>query len=113
MTFMISLSLWLFIPFKDANADISKYSDSEYYSVIQKLHAAGYRPPRYKNNFQKYVKNVEDIFTIKYPEEWKNKHILLVDDVITSGSTIFSCMKHTSSIRGCRVSVFSLGWAHN
>ena len=63
--------------------------------------------------FDHRIKNVEDIFTIKYPEEWKNKHILLVDDVITSGSTIFSCMKHTSSIRGCRVSVFSLGWAHN
>jgi uncharacterized secreted protein with C-terminal beta-propeller domain len=52
---LMSLSLWLFIPFKDANADVSQYADSEYYEVIQKLHAIGYRPPRYKNNFEKYV----------------------------------------------------------
>ena len=56
LSVIISLSLWLFIPLKDVNADISRYSDSEYYSVIQKLHAAGYRAPRYKNNFQKYVR---------------------------------------------------------
>ena len=56
LSVIISLSLWLFIPLKDANADISRYKDSEYYSVIQKLHEAGYRAPRYKNNFQKYVR---------------------------------------------------------
>ena len=70
-------------------------------------------PHQYKSNFVKRGKNVENIFTIRYPEEWKNKHIVLVDDVITSGSTMFSCMRLTTSIRGCRVSVFSLGWAHN
>lgn len=58
-------------------------------------------------------KNVDHIFEVRYPEEWKNKHILLVDDVITSGSTMFACMKCLFPIRGCRVSVFSLGWAHN
>ncbi len=56
LSVIISLSLWLFIPLKDANADISRYRDSEYYEVIQKLHAAGYRAPRYKNNFERYVK---------------------------------------------------------
>ncbi|MBR0443730.1 MAG: ComF family protein, partial [Clostridia bacterium] len=43
----------------------------------------------------------------------KGKHILLVDDVITTGSTLFECMKQLKPIRGCRVSVFALGWAHN
>ena len=56
LSVIISLSLWLFIPLKDANADISRYSDSEYYAIIQKLHAVGYRAPKYKNNFQKYVR---------------------------------------------------------
>ena len=66
-----------------------------------------------QSRFDKRSKNVENIFAIRYPEEWKNKHVLLVDDVITSGSTLLSCMKNTTSIRGCRVSVFALGWAHN
>lgn len=70
-------------------------------------------PHQSRSYFKDRIKNVDDIFRIQYPEEWKNKHVLLVDDVITSGSTIFSCMKQTSSIRGCRVSIFSLGWAHN
>lgn len=75
---------------------------------------------RVKNNahqsrllLEKRGKNVENIFAIRYPEEWKGKHILLVDDVITSGSTMYACMKCILPIRACKVSVFSLGWAHN
>ena len=62
--------------------------------------------------FDQRTENVKDLFAISHPEEWKGKHILLVDDVITSGSTVYECMKLLSSIRGCRVSVFALGWAH-
>ena len=75
---------------------------------------------RVKNNahqsrllLEKRGKNVENIFAIRYPEEWKGKHIMLVDDVITSGSTMYACMKCMLPIRACKVSVFSLGWAHN
>ena len=69
-------------------------------------------PHQSKAAFGQRMDNVKDLFAVRYPEEWKNKHIVLVDDGITSGSTIFSCMKHTTPIRGCRVSVFALGWAH-
>jgi predicted amidophosphoribosyltransferase len=70
-------------------------------------------PHQSRSQFDKREKNVQDLFAIRYPEEWKNKHILLVDDVITSGSTMMACMKQTTPIRGCRISVFALGWAHN
>ena len=66
-----------------------------------------------RSNFDKRHENVLDLFAMRYPEEWKNKHILLVDDVITSGATLFECMKQMTPIRGCRISVFALGWAHN
>ena len=66
-----------------------------------------------QSSFDKRLANTEELFGVRYPEEWKDKHILLVDDVITSGSTLFECMKQLSAIRGCRVSVFALGWAHN
>ena len=69
-------------------------------------------PHQSQARFEKRKGNVKNIFAVRFPEEWKNKHILLVDDVITSGSTLFSCMKCTTAIRGCRVSVFALGWAH-
>lgn len=65
------------------------------------------------SRFEKRWDNTKGLFHIRYPEEWKNKHILLVDDVITSGSTMLSCMRLLTPIRGCCVSVFALGWAHN
>lgn len=70
-------------------------------------------PHQSKSEFHHRKENVKDLFSIRYPEDWKGKHILLVDDVITSGSTLFECMKQMTPIRGCRVSVFALGWAHN
>lgn len=70
-------------------------------------------PHQSKSEFHLRKENVKDLFTVRYPEEWKGKHILLVDDVITSGSTLFECMKQMTPIRDCCVSVFALGWAHN
>lgn len=70
-------------------------------------------PHQSQARFEKRKDNVQDVFSVRYPEEWKNKHLLLVDDVITSGSTMLACMKQTTPIRGCRISVFALGWAHN
>jgi phosphoribosylpyrophosphate synthetase len=61
----------------------------------------------------KRQENTVGLFDIRYPEEWKDKHILLVDDVITSGSTLLACMQTLIPIKGCRVSVFALGWAHH
>lgn len=43
-----------------------------------------------KHNRERW-ENVEGIFTVVRPEEFAGKHILLVDDVITSGATIGSC----------------------
>lgn len=65
------------------------------------------------SQFEQREKNVKDLFALRYPEEWKNKHVLLVDDVITSGATLMACIKETAPVRGCRVSVFALGWAHS
>ena len=70
-------------------------------------------PYQSRSQFDNREKNVKDLFLVRFPEEWKNKQILLVDDVITSGSTMFECMKQMTPIRGCRISVFALGWAHN
>ena len=35
--------------------------------------------------------NVEGIFKVRRPEQLRGKHILLVDDVFTTGATIISC----------------------
>lgn len=52
--------------------------------------------------------NVERAFQIPEPICWHKKHILLVDDVITTGATIRNCIKEITPIRTCQISVFSL-----
>lgn len=55
--------------------------------------------------------NVRDIFAVRHPESVEGRHILLVDDVITTGATMLSCAETIA--RACRVrfSVLSLAWA--
>jgi len=55
--------------------------------------------------------NVEGIFKVKDPHKISGKHILLVDDVITTGSTIESCTNELLKIEGVRVSVVALAFA--
>jgi len=56
--------------------------------------------------------NVEDIFSVLHPEEFDGKHILLVDDVITSGATIGSAADAIlSQVPGAKVSICSFATA--
>lgn len=57
------------------------------------------------------TKNVDLIFNINHPEELYRKHILLVDDVITTGATLRSCISALIPVRGCQISVFALSKA--
>ena len=60
-------------------------------------------------------KQTADLFSVwsnrPEPVIWHKKHILLVDDVITTGATIRNCIKEITPIRSCRISVFSLSVA--
>jgi len=45
-----------------------------------------------KNRIERW-KNVEHIFKVQHSEELQDKRILLVDDVVTTGSTLEACAK--------------------
>jgi ComF family protein len=50
--------------------------------------------------------NVEGIFAVRRPERLAGRHILLVDDVMTTGATIGSCAEAiATAVPDCRVSV--------
>lgn len=52
--------------------------------------------------------NVADAFAVQYPEQLYHKHILLVDDLITTGETMRACLKAMRQFRGAKFTVFSL-----
>jgi ComF family protein len=54
--------------------------------------------------------NVENIFQVIDPQAVTGKHVLLVDDVITTGSTIESCTNELLKIEGVKVSVVALAF---
>lgn len=55
--------------------------------------------------------NVEGIFMVTEPGNLRGRHILLIDDVITTGSTIESCTNELLKVEGVRVSVVALAYA--
>jgi len=56
--------------------------------------------------------NVKDIFGVANPENLVDKHILLVDDVITTGSTMEACARILLEIPGVQISVAAIAAAH-
>ena len=52
--------------------------------------------------------NVVGAFAVNHPEQLYRKHILLVDDLLTTGETMRACIQALRPIRGAKFSVFAL-----
>lgn len=56
--------------------------------------------------------NVSDLFAVRNPERLENKHILLVDDVLTTGATLSACIYALQrDVPTCRISIATLAVA--
>ncbi|MCB9336189.1 MAG: ComF family protein [Flavobacteriales bacterium] len=62
-----------------------------------------------KSRFNRW-ENVAEIFELRNQEKIRDKHILLVDDVITTGATLEACIKVLKSEQ-CAVSVVTIACA--
>ena len=52
--------------------------------------------------------NVEGIFELQRPEVLAGKHILIVDDVLTTGSTTLACASCLVNVEGIQISILTL-----
>lgn len=56
-------------------------------------------------------RNVKDAFEVADPGALEQRHVLLVDDVVTTGATIEACAAALNAVPGARVSVFAAACA--
>jgi len=71
-----------------------------------------YNPTQTKKSRYARWKNVEGIFALHNPEKLSGKHILLIDDVITTGSTIEACANAILHSTDVEISIASIAFAH-
>ena len=64
----------------------------------------------HKQTYDRWL-NMQNIFSVVDREVLAGKHILLIDDVITTGSTIGACAEALLTIPGVRVSVLAIAMA--
>lgn len=58
--------------------------------------------------FEERARNVKDSFSVKHPKKVEGKRILLIDDVMTTGATVFECSKTLQEGSPQYVDVFTL-----
>ena len=63
-----------------------------------------------KRKYERW-ENVNNVFALNSIDEFKNKHILLVDDVITTGATIEAVWQSLKDVEGLSVSLASIAYA--
>ena len=54
--------------------------------------------------------NVEDMFELRDSSRLQGKHVLLIDDICTTGATLIACIDALKNIPGIRLSVLTLGF---
>ncbi len=68
-----------------------------------------YNPTQTKRSKTQRWENVKDIFRVSNPLQFEGKHLLLVDDVITTGSTLEACGIALLACPAVKISIATLG----
>ena len=54
------------------------------------------------------AQNVESVFKLVAPQKAEHRHILIIDDVVTTGATVTSCARQLCQADDVRISILSL-----
>lgn len=64
----------------------------------------------HKSAYERW-ENVEGIFRVLHPDYLCGKHVMLVDDVLTTGATMTACADALCCVEGIRISILALAVA--
>lgn len=70
-------------------------------TLIRKKNLQSQTKKRRYNRFE----GVENVFDINYKTELENQHVILIDDVITTGATITACVSALNKIKNIKISI--------
>jgi ComF family protein len=55
--------------------------------------------------------NMQNVFAVKDPAALEGKHVLLVDDIVTTGSTLEACGAELLKVAGLKLSIATIAYA--
>lgn len=73
------------------------------------LKRTSFKGSQTKKNQWERRENVDGVFRLVRPDDIRGKHVLLIDDIITTGATIVACADELCKAGDVKISVLSLG----
>lgn len=64
----------------------------------------------HRSRFSRF-ENMQQVFALTNPQALINKHVLLVDDVVTTGSTLEACGTELLKVAGLKLSIATIAYA--
>ena len=77
------------------------------------LYRKKYSKTQSKKNLLGRSENIENIFDVISTEKHQNKHLLLVDDVLTTGATLEACSRALLKIPNIKISIVCMAMANS
>lgn len=86
-------------------------SDITHLPVVTKaLRRKHFRQSQTQLSRRERQENVEDLFELRNGSMLQDKHVLLIDDICTTGATLLACCDALKAVPGIRLSVLTFGF---
>ncbi len=87
---------------------LSKQLNSNYMPTVL-IRTSASKTQTFKQRFERFSNN-ETKFKVVDLEAFKNKHILLIDDVITTGATLEACCRELLKTENIKISIVTMAY---